>query len=227
MSRVRLSRLGGAVLLAVLPGALATTGCERTVDGTATASPAADLPSSSAELGALIVTRVPSGLPRLPDDGLDPRAGAKTVEDIAAYSDDPAHQREVLRGYGYRFGWERFWGAASGPPMTGVFVDQFATRAGAGAYAEDLARNEAGHYRGMLRENPPGLPGGCRMLTLSHPGTAAADPEAAALKGPAAFAWCEHGVFSVSVTAVARTPDAADKEVRAVLAQQLDRLPPR
>ena len=226
MSRGRLSRVGGAVLLAVLPGALATTGCERTVDGTATASPAADLPSSSAELGALIVTRVPSGLPRLPDGELDPRAGAKTVEDIAAYSDDPARQREVLRGYGYRFGWERFWGAASGPPMTGVFVDQFATRAGAGAYAEDLARNEAGHYRGMLHANPPGLPGGCRMLTLGRTGAAAVDP-GAALKGPAAFAWCEHGVFSVSVTAVARTVDAADKEVRAVLAQQLDRLPPR
>ena len=226
MSRGRLSRVGGAVLLAVLPGALATTGCERTVDGTATASPAADLPSSSAELGALIVTRVPSGLPRLPDDGLDPRAGAKTVEDIAGYSEDPARQREVLRGYGYRFGWERFWGAASGPPMTGVFVDQFATRAGAGAYAEDLARNEAGHYRGMLHANPPGLPGGCRMLMLSGTGAAAVEP-GAALKGPAAFAWCEHGVFSVSVTAVARTVDAADKEVRAVLAQQLDRLPPR
>jgi hypothetical protein len=214
------------VLLAVLPGALATTGCERTVEGTATASSATDLPSTSAELGALIVTRVPSGLPRLPDDELDPRAGAKTVEDIAGYSDDPARQREVLRGYGYRFGWERFWGVAGGPPMTGVFVDQFATRAGAGAYAEDLARNDAAHYRGMLRENPPFLPSGCRMLTVDGTGTAVAGP-GAALAGPAAFAWCEHGVFSVSVTAVAHTAGTAGEEVRAVIAQQLDRLPPR
>ncbi|MGZ4550567.1 MAG: hypothetical protein ACXVF0_13700 [Blastococcus sp.] len=226
MSPGRLSRVGGAVLLAVLPGALATTGCDRAVDGKATASPAEDLPSSPAELGALIVTRVPSGLPRLPDDQLHPPAGAKTVEDIAGYSDDPGRQRDVLRGYGYRFGWERFWGAASGPPMTGVFVDQFATRAGAGAYAEDLARNEAEHYRGMLRENPPHLPGGCRMLTLARAASGAADP-ATRLKGPAAFAWCEHGVFSVSVTAVARSAYAADSEVRSVLAQQLDRLPPR
>ena len=30
--------------------------------------------------------------------------------------------------------------------MTGVFVDQFEHRAGAGAYAEDLARNDAEHY---------------------------------------------------------------------------------
>ena len=224
MSSGRLSRVGGAVLLAVLPGALATTGCDRAVQGKATASPAADLPSSPAALGALIVTRVPSGLPRLPDDELAPRAGAKTLEDIAGYSDDPDRQRDVLRGYGYRFGWERFWGVASGPPMTGVFVDQFATRAGAGAYSADLARNDAAHYRGMLRENPPGLPGGCRTLTLA--GSGDADP-ATGLNGPASFAWCEHGVFSVSVTAVSRTVAAADSEVRAVLAQQLERLPPR
>ena len=46
------------------------------------------------------------------------------------------------------------------------------------------------------------------------------------LSGPAAFAWCGHGVFSVSVTSVADSVDAAEEEVRAVLAEQLDRLPP-
>jgi hypothetical protein len=215
----RLSRFGRAVLLAVLPGVLAA-GCLRSEDARPAAAPARDLPASSAQLGALMVTTVPSGLPRLPDRELDPPAGAKRLEDIARYSADPADQGDVLRGYGYRYGWERFWGTSSGP-MTGVFVDQFQGRAGAAAYAEDLARNDARHYRGMLRENPPQLPGGCRMLTVDR-----AEPDAG-LRGPASFAWCAHGVFSVSVTAVARTVAAADAEVRAVLASQLRRLPPR
>jgi hypothetical protein len=46
------------------------------------------------------------------------------------------------------------------------------------------------------------------------------------LSGPAAFAWCGHGVFSVSVTAIADSVDAAEEEVREVLADQLDLLPP-
>jgi hypothetical protein len=216
----RLSWFGGAVLLAVLPGVLATAGCLRSVEGRPTVAAARDVPASSAELEALIVTTVPSGLPRLPDRELNPPAGAKRLEDIAGYSKDPADQGDVLRDYGYRYGWERFWGTSSGP-MTGVFVDQFEGRAGAAAYAEDLARNDARHYRGMLRENPPQLPGGCRMLTVDR-----ADSDAG-LRGPASFAWCEHGVFSVSVTAVARTVAAAEAEVRAVLGSQLRRLPPR
>ena len=96
--------------------------------------------------------------------------------------------------------------------MTGVFVDQFESRAGAGAYAEDLARNDAEHYRGMLREDPPDLPGGCRLLTVDD-----AEPDVG-LSGPAAFVWCGHGAFSVAVTAVADSVDAAEEEVRAVLA---------
>ena len=67
--------------------------------------------------------------------------------------------------------------------MTSVFVDQFGSRAGAGAYAEDLARNDAEHYGGRCR-NPPDLPGGCRMLALDEPDARAG------LAGPAAFAWC-------------------------------------
>jgi hypothetical protein len=178
------------------------------------------LPASSGQLEELIVPRVASGLPRLRDDELKPRAGAKRLEDIAAYSTDPDAQRRVLQGYGYRFGWERFWGAPSGP-MTGVFVDQFLVPAGAEAYADDLARNDSQHYHGMLRENPPMLPAGCRMLTVPTP-----EPDAG-LREPASFVWCAHGVFSVSVTSVATTVPAAETEVRAVLRAQLDRLPPR
>jgi hypothetical protein len=171
------------------------------------------------ELGELILTEVPSGLPRMADHDLTPPAGAKRIEDIAGYSDDPARERAVLRDYGYRYGWERFWGTGSGP-VTGVLVDRFDSRAGAGAYAEDLARNDAERYGGMLSENPAGLPGGCWLLTVE-------DPDPAQLHGPAAFAWCVHGAFSVSATAVTDSVDAAEREVHAVLTAQLDRLAPR
>jgi hypothetical protein len=207
-------RRAGAVLIAVI----SVTGCARAVDGVPTAGPVANAVGSAEELEALIVLEVPSGLPRLADDELDPPAGAKRLEDIAGYSDDPAREREVLEDYGYRYGWERFWGEGSGP-VTGVFVDQFDSRAGAGAYAEDLARNEAEHYDGMLREDPAHLPGGCRLLTVD-------DEPDVGLSGPAAFVWCGHGVFSVSVTSVSDSVDAAEEEIRAVLADQLDRLPP-
>jgi hypothetical protein len=215
----RLARWSGRVaLLAVLPWLLGATACGL-VDGVPAPGPRTATPDSPEELEALVVREVPSGLPRLPDSELHPPAGAKQVEDVAAYSDDPAREREVLEEYGYRFGWERFWGAGSGP-TTGVFIDQFVNRMGAGAYAEDLARNDAERYRGMLRENPPGLPGGCRMLTVEEP-----DP-AAGLSGPAAFVRCGSGVFSVGVTAVADSVQAAEDEVRTVLELQLERLPP-
>jgi hypothetical protein len=211
--------LRAAVLFVLLPCLPATAGCARTVDGVPSAAPAGRAPGSPDELGRLVVTEVPSGLPRLPDDQLEPPAGAKSVDDIADYSDDPEHERQVLEGYGYRFGWERFWGTGSGP-MTGVFVDQFDSRAGAGAYAKDLARNDAAHYDGVVHENPPQLPGGCRMLTVDD---AAGQ---AALGGPAAFAWCGHGPFSVSVTSVAGSLESAENEVRAVVTAELDLLPP-
>jgi hypothetical protein len=209
-----------AVLLVLLPCLPATVGCARAVDGVPTGVTGDAFPESADELGALVVTEVPSGLPRLPDAELDPPAGAKAVDDIADYSEDPARERDVLEHYGYRQGWERFWGSGSGGPMTGVFVDQFSSRAGAVAYAADLARNDAEHYDGVLHDNPPDLPGGCRMLTVD-------DAEAqAALGGPAALAWCGHGPFSVAVTAVAASMDAAREEVLAVVDEQLDRLPP-
>jgi hypothetical protein len=153
------------------------------------------------------------------DEELDPPAGPKRVEDIAGYADDPGRERKVLERYGYHYGYERFWGEGTWP-VTGVFVDQFRSRAGADAYADDLARNDAAHYDGMLRDNPPELPGGCTMLTVDDP-----EPDLG-LGGPAAFAWCRHGVFSVSVTSVSDSVDAAEEEVGSVLREQLDRLPP-
>ena len=194
-------------------------GCTTSVEGEATAAPVTATPESPAELQELIVPDVPSGLPPLPDDELDPPAGPKSVEDVATYAEDPDREREVLEDYGYRFGWERFWGRGTGP-VTGLFVDQFAHRAGAGTYAEDLARNDVEHYGGMLRETPEGLPRPCWSMTLDDP-----EPDLD-LGGPAAFAWCAHGVFSVAVTVVADSVDAAEAEMRAVVAAQLDRLPP-
>ena len=213
---------GRAALLAVLAWLFSLTGCVRAVDGDPRSSAAeVDPPASVEELEELVVTEVPSGLPRLPDDELDPPAGAKRMDDIAHYADDAVREMEVLEEFGYRYGWERFWGSGSGSgPLTGVFVDQFESRAGAGAYAADRARNDAEHYDGDLHEDPPHLPGGCRMMTVpdARDGTQ--------LAGPTAFVWCGHGVFSVSVTAVADSMEAAEDEVRAVLAEQLDRLPP-
>lgn len=208
-----------AVLLAVLPSVLSLLGCSRAVDGVPMPGAPVAVPESAGELGDLILTDVPSALPPMSDGELDPPAGPKSLEDIAGYADDPARERKVLEKYGYRFGWERFWGHGRWP-VTGVFVDQFEARAGAGAYVDDLARNDADHYDGTLSESPPGLPGGCRMLTVD-----AAEP-GLGLDGPAAFAWCRHGVFSVSVSSVSDSVEAAEEEVRIVLRHQLDRLPP-
>ncbi|MCF6505873.1 hypothetical protein E9549_00375 [Blastococcus sp. MG754426] len=210
---------GSRVAPAVLLTACLLTACGRAVDGVPTAAPPSDRPSSPQELEELVVRDVPSGLPRLPDDELEPPAGAKRLEDVAAYAPDPERELAVLDDYGYRYGWERFWGRESGP-MTGVFVDQFEQRAGAGAYAEALARNDAELYGGVLSVDPPELPANCRLLTVDTP-----VPDAG-LVDPAAFAWCWHGVFSVSVTAVAGSVPDAVREVDAVLEEQLALLPP-
>jgi hypothetical protein len=211
---------GGAVLLVVVSGLLSLCGCTRAVDGEPTAGRPAPLPASAEELGELVVPEVASGLPRLPDHELHPPAGAKDMGDVAAYAADPQRELDVLGDYGYRHGWERFWG--EGPAlMTGVFVDQFDTRAGAAAYAADLARNDAEHYGAVLDEQPLDLPGGCRLLSVEEPA-----PDGR-LTGPAALVWCGSGVFSVGVTSVAGSVEEAEDEVRAVLAEQLDRLPPR
>jgi hypothetical protein len=216
--RSRASRV--AVLLALLPVLTAAAGCGG--DGERAAAPEVKPsgPATPEELEPLVVDEVPSGLPRVPDASIQPPAGAKRVEDVAGYSDDPARERAVLEDYGYRHGWERFWGAGTGEgPQTGVFVDQFEAAGGAELYAEDLARNDAEHYGGLLSEGSPDLPDGCRRLLVDEP-----DPEDG-LWGPAAFAWCTRGPFSVAVSAVAGSLDDATEEVGAVARDQLDRLP--
>ncbi|WP_040338237.1 hypothetical protein [Candidatus Blastococcus massiliensis] len=219
MSSGRWPRRRVAVLLAVLP-VVVVPACGREDEGTAeTAVAAPSLPASPEELEPLVVEEVPSGLPRLPDAEIEPPAGAKRVEDVAGYADDPARERAVLRDYDYRHGWERFWGPGTGEgPLTGVFIDQFEDGEGAGAYAEDLARNDAAHYGGLLSEGDPDLPDGCRELQV-------AEPRRPELSGPAAFVWCTRGPFSVAVTAVAASLDGATDEVHAVVVAQLDRLP--
>ncbi len=215
MTPGRLTALA-AGLLSLVP---ATTGCTPTVAGSATPAPAPPTPDTVEDLGALVLPVVPSGLPRIPDRDLEPPAGAKTVDDVAGYADDPARERAVLRDYGYRHGWERFWGSTTGP-LTSVFVDQFDDAGGAATYAEDLAGNDAAVYDGVLRHDPPDLPDGCSLLTVAE-----ADP-ATRLTGPAAFAWCGRGVFSVAVTAVSTSEESATAEVRAVVLAQFERLPP-
>jgi hypothetical protein len=212
----RLPRRARAAAAALL--LLVLSACVRSVEGVPTAAAQPVLPSSAEELEPLIVPTVPSGLPRLPDAELSPRAGGKSLSDVASYAADPERERQVLAEYGYRFGWERFWGHDGGP-ITGVFVDQFRTREGAAAYAADLAANDAELYAGMLREDPPHLPGGCRLLRVPEP--------RGRLTGPGVFVWCGHGVFSVGVTAVADSVATASEEAHAVVLAQLDRLPPR
>jgi hypothetical protein len=216
--RSRASRV--AVLLALLPVLTAAAGCGGEAADVAAATSTESGPATPDELERLVVDEVPSGLPRVPDEAIEPPAGAKRVEDVADYSDDPARERAVLEDYGYRHGWERFWGAGTGEgPQTGVFVDQFEAAGGADSYAEDLARNDAEQYGGLLSEGSPGLPDDCRRLLVEEP-----DPEDG-LWGPAAFAWCTRGSFSVAVSAVAGTLGDATEEVGAVARDQLDRLP--
>lgn len=184
----------------------------------ATPSSASATPTSAAGLGRLLVTQVPSGLPRLPDADLRPPAGEKSISDVASYAPDPGHQRRVLEEYGFRFGWERFWGRGEGP-VTSVFVDQFQAPWGAARYSADLAGNDARHYHATQHRHAAGLPAGCRL------GTTDAPEPAAGLAGPAAFAWCARGPFSVAVTAVSGSSGAAGREVAAVVRAQLARLP--
>ncbi len=209
-----------AVRSVVLTGAVVlTAACDRPVAGQAAPAPAPALPGSPAELEELLVESVPSGLPRLPDTQVRPPAGEKHVEDVAAYAQDPARERTVLQEYGYRYGWERFWGVEGGA-LTSVFLHQLRTRAGAAAYARDLAANDAEYYEGILADDPPDLPGGCWLLTVEDP------RPGSGLDGPAAITWCGSGPFSVSVTAAADSVEAAQAEVRKLLPEQLDRLPP-
>jgi hypothetical protein len=204
-------RLGRTAWLLVA-GAL-LTGC----GGANPAPAAATTPTTADRLEGLVVTSVPSGLPRLPDGEVQPPAGEKGVDDVASYAGNPVRERSALEGYGYRFGWERFWGRDE--RQTSVFVDQFRRATGARGFAADLVRNDAAHYAATPHTGSGGLPAGCRLLTV-----AAAEPSVG-LGGPAAFAWCTHGVFTVAVTAVAGSAAGALREVSSVVRAQLRRLP--
>ena len=215
MTSRSLARRAAAVLLVLTP---VCTGCTTSGAGPATPSSGATaLPTSAADLETLLVDDVPSGLPRVPDDELDPPAGEKTVDDVAGYGEDAQRQQQVLEDYGYTRGWERFW--RSGEELTSVFLDQFADTGGAAAYADDLARNDAEYYGGALDRDPEGLPEACVLMVREEPA-----PEQG-MSGPAAFAWCTDGTFTVSVAAVAASAGEARAEVEAVVAEQLDRLP--
>lgn len=214
MSRAAGVRHGGPALLLTL-----LVACAAPSDGGASAAPAAATPATPQELEELVVPDVPSGLPRVPDAHLSPPAGEKWVEDVAGYAEDAAREREVLDDYGYRFGWERYWGSGSGP-LTTVSTHQFHTPDGAAAFTGDVAAQHARVYGGLLRQDPPDLPAGCRLLHLAK------GAQDAGVASPAAFAWCAQGVFSVAVIAVAGSGESATGEVRAVVVAQLDRLPP-
>jgi hypothetical protein len=174
-------------------------------------------PTSADDLESLLLDDVPSGLPRVPDEELDPPAGAKTIDDVSRYGDDAHEQRQVLEDYGYQRGWERFW--RSGAATTSVFLDQFGGDDGAAAYAEDLARNDAEYYGGVLDRSPADLPAHCVLMARDE------GAPRHGLDGPAAFAWCASGVFTVAVAAMAGTPADARTELAAVTAEQLARLP--
>jgi hypothetical protein len=215
----RLLRTAAAPLLLLAPGCAGCSSPEFPAAAPVppSASAAAAVPSSGAGLEALLLDEVPSGLPLVPDDELDPPAGAKSIDDVARYGEDAQRQRQVLADYGYLRGWERFW--RSDTALTSVFLDQFRDDRGAGSYAEDLAHNDAEYYGGLLDSAPVDLPPGCVLMARDEP---APDQGFA---GPAAFAWCASGVFTVSVAAVAATPADARAELTAVTVEQLDRLP--
>jgi len=218
-------RWGPAVpaALLLLLGAPAVAGCapsgaEPPAEPSGSSTSSAAPPTDGAGLEPLLLDQVPSGLPRVPDDELEPPAGEKTIDDVARYGDDAQHQEDVLAQYGYQRGWERFW--RSGDQVTSVFLDQFADAGGASSYAVDLAGNDAEYYGGTLDDDPTGLPGDCTLLLRTTPA-----PELG-MAGPAAFTWCPAGPFTVSVASVAADVQAARAEVVAVTRTQLDRLPP-
>jgi hypothetical protein len=207
-----------AAAAALLFGAPVLSGCAPSDAAPPAASTsAAALPTDAAGLEPLLLEQVPSGLPRVPDDELDPPAGEKSIDDVARYGDDAQHQEDVLTQYGYQRGWERFW--RSGDQLTSVFLDQFTDAGGAASYADDLAANDAEYYGGTLDDQPTGLPAGCLLVLRTTPA-----PEVGTA-GPAAFSWCSTGPFTVSVASVAADVDAARTEVLAVTRAQLDRLP--
>jgi len=224
LPRLRMGAAAALLLLVPLCSGCASSdepsgpsGPTRASGAAAGSAPASSMPSTVDGLESLLLTDVPSGLPRVPDDELDPPAGAKTIDDVARYGDDAQEQRAVLENYGYQRGWERFWRA--GNVLTSVFLDQFSGPHGASAYAADLARNDAEYYGGVLDSAPGDLPAGCVLMAHDDPA-----PQHG-LAGPAAFAWCSAGDFTVAVAAMAGNPAEARTELAAVTVAQLARLP--
>ena len=144
------------------------------------------------------------------------------MEDVAGYADDPAREREVLEDYGYRYGWERFWGDRDRAGDRRLRRPVRAPAPVPGPTPRTSPATTPSTTAACCGEDPPDLPGGCRLLTVDEP-----EPDAG-LSGPAALRLVRPRRRSASaVTAVADSVDAAEEEVRAVLAEQLDRLPPR
>ena len=86
----------------------------------------------------------------------------------------------------------------------------------------------AGEVTCVLGDNGAGKSTLIKVLAGAHQPDAGVirwQGEETRLTGPAAFAWCAEGVFTVAVTAVAADPAAARAELTAVVAAQLERLP--
>ena len=173
----------------------------RAVDGAAGAGARGRQPRPAAEeLAELVLPEVPSGLPRLPDEDLDAAGGRQDRRDVAGVRRRPRRasgrsSRTTATGYG----WERFWGDGPGA-LTGVFVDQFEHPAGAARLRRGpRPQRRRALRRGAATRNRPTCPAaaGCSRRRPAPDGRADR-PRRVRLVRP--------GVFSVAVTAVARTP---------------------
>ena len=170
-------------------------------------------PASAEELGALIVTEVPSGLPRLPDEDLTPPAGQEAGRGHRGLCPRSGTGAGGPRGLRLPVRLGTVLGHRDGP-VTGVFVDQFDTRAGAAPTPRTSPATTPSTTAACWRR--PRRPAG-RLLVADRGGPR---PGAAARAGRVRLVRAR--VFSVSVTAVADSVDAAEEEVRAVLEAQLD-----
>ena len=87
----RLLRTVAAPLVLLSPACVGCTSQQApAATAASTSATSAAVPTSAAGLEALLVDQVPSGLPLVPDDELDPPAGEKTIDDVARYGEDDA-----------------------------------------------------------------------------------------------------------------------------------------
>ena len=165
------------------PPSCAATGCaaggRRAPAGVASAT---RLPGvAGASSGALIVTEVPSGLPRLPDDELRPAGRRQAVEDVAALLRRPGRaSATVLAGLRLPVRLGAVLGRRESGPMTGVFVDQFDRRRRRRPPTPPTSpRNDAAALRRRrCATDPPGCPraAGCSPSHGAASGGRAARP---------------------------------------------------